>query len=303
LLMTLTASFILLISFPFIKKVIGKNIFPLKRVLLVLSLSVISLLTCLTINYSHEQGGGFRMSRSGHVFMMAHLVQTGILEEFLNKNCNKPEFKDCKMCLYKDSLGHSLDEFLWQGQALSKTGGWYESEKEYNFIITKMLSNFSFAVKNIYESFRFGLTELFLTKVGDGIVPLNAGTPPGTQINKHFPDELNAFLVSKQNTEPYLSKKLDTVNDYNTILLIISICVILYYFLYKKNKNKEYFLGVLIVFFVVLNAFVTAGLNAPCPRFQSRVAWLILLFCTIIIFNNRSEIFRRPKNIISNVNN
>jgi hypothetical protein len=302
LLMALVASFALLLLFLLTKKRIGGSIFSFKRVLLVLSLSVVSLFTCLTINYTHKDGGGFTTNRGGHVFLMAHFVQSGTLEEFLKENCGKPEFKDCKTCLYKDSLEHSLGEYLWKDRGtLVKTGGWYGTEKEHNFIIKSMFSDFKYIIKNIYESFRFGLTELFLTKVGDDIVSLDENTPPGTQINKYFHDELNTFLQSKQNTEPYLNKKLDTVNNYNTFLLIVSCCVILYYFLYKKNKNKEYFSGILIVFFVVLNAFATAGLNAPCPRFQLRVAWLILLFFAVIILNNKAYILKSYKNLISNI--
>ncbi len=302
LLMALIASIVLFVSLLLVKKITGRFFLPFKRILLVSTLSIISLITCLTINYLHEGGREFRLSRGGHVFIIAHLVQTGTLEEFLKENCDKPEFKDCKTCLYKDSLEYSLEEYLWSERGtLDKTGGWYRTEREHNFIISKMFSDFNFVIKNIYESFRFGVTELFSTKVGDGINPLNRNTPPGEQINKYFPDELNAFLVSKQNMEPYLNKKLDTVNDYNSVLLIISACIILYYFLYKKNKNKEYFLGLLIVCFVVLNAFATAGLNAPCPRFQSRVSWLILLFVAVIILNNKTNILKRYKKLISNI--
>ncbi|HTA60832.1 MAG TPA: hypothetical protein VK835_00180 [Bacteroidia bacterium] len=304
LLMALVASFTFLVAYFLFKKKIKNHIFYLKRILIVSLLAVVSLFTCLLINYTFKEGGGFRVSRGGHVFLMAHFIQTGTMEEFLKENCDKPEFKGCKTCLYKDSLEHSLDQFLWTWNGtLDKTGGWAGTEQEYNFIIGKMFSDVNFIIKNIYESFRFGLTQLFSTKVGDGISPMDKNSPPAVEINNYFHDELNTFLLSKQNTEPYLNKKLETINDYDTVLLIISGCGILYYVFYKKNKNKEYFLGILIIFFTLLNAFLTAGLNAPCPRFQARIAWLIPLFFAIIVFNNRTYILKVCKNLMLNPNN
>ncbi len=302
LLMAMTASGALLFFLLVFKKRKITLLFSLKRVLLVSLLAIVSLFTVLTINYTHKDGGGFKLSRGTHVFLMAHFIETGIMEEFLKENCDKPEFKDCKTCLYKDSLEHSLDQYLWWWNGtLYKTGGWEGTEKEHKFILKSMFSDLNFTVKNIYGSFRFGLTELCLTKVGDGIGPLGKDTPPWIEINKYYHDELNAFLSAKQSTAPFLDRKLDRVNDYNTFLLITSICSMLYYFIYKKNKNKEYFYGLLIIIFVIINAFLTAGLNAPCPRFQSRVVWIIPLFFMILLINNRMHILNYCKRIIANV--
>ena len=271
-----------------------------KRVVLILMLSIGSLFTVLTINYTHKNGGGFKLSRGSHVFLIAHFIEMGTMEEFLKENCNKPEFKDCKTCLYKDSLEHSLDEYLWSWNGtLTKTGGWENTEKEHNFILKKMFSDYNFAIKNIYGSIRFGLTELCQITIGDGIGPLNKTTPPGIEIKKYYPSELNSFMLSKANTEPYLVTKFDTANYFNTLLVTISVCTILYYFLYKKNRSKEYFPGVLLISFVILNAFLTAGLNAPNPRFQSRVIWLIPLFLFIIVLNNQTYILKHCKKVIS----
>lgn len=304
LLIAITSSIILLLCIILFKTKIQEFNFYFKRVLLVCSFTIVSFFACLLINYTHPEGGGFRLSKGSHVFLMAHFVQAGTMEEFLKENCNKPEFKDCKICLCKDSLETSLDEFLWTWDGtLQKTGGWQGSEQEYNFVIKKMFSDINFIVKNIYLSVRFGITQLFSCKVGDGIVVLDKNTPPAIEINKYFHDELNSFLHSKQNSEPYLDKNLETINNYDTILLVFSAFGILYYLFYYKSRNKEFFLGILIVFFLCLNAFFTAGLNAPCPRFQSRVAWLIPLFFFIIIYNHRTYIFKIYKTVILNFNN
>lgn len=295
LLMAIIASSLLLITLFFYRKIRGVLLYS-KKVLIISLLSIVSLFAVLMINYTHENGGGFKLSRGSHVFLMAHFIEMGTMEEFLKENCDKPEFKDCKTCLYKDSLEHSLDEYLWSWNGtLAKTGGWDGSEKEHNFILKKMFSDINFLVKNIYGSIRFGLTELCLITIGDGIYPLDKTTPPGIEIKNYYPDELNTFMRSKANTEPYLVTKFDTVNYLNILLLIISGCVILYYFLYKKNRNREYFLGLLLISFVVLNALITAGLNAPCPRFQSRVVWLIPLFLFVIVLNNKTYILKYCK--------
>jgi len=68
LLMAFVASVILLVSYLLFKNKIKLRVLSLKRVLIVLLFTVISLFICLTINYTYKEGGGFRLSKGGACF-------------------------------------------------------------------------------------------------------------------------------------------------------------------------------------------------------------------------------------------
>jgi len=43
---------------------------------------------------------------------------------------------------------------------------------------------------------------------------------------------------------------------------------------------------------ILINSFVTAGLNSPCERFQARVVWLLPLAIIIILIENYELIIK-----------
>jgi hypothetical protein len=287
-LMAIGASALLLLFAMWFRRKKRAFIFPFKRILIVSALSLFSYLSVLVINKTHKDGGGFTFSKGSHVFLMAHFVETGVLEKFLKANCDKPDFKDCKTCLYKDSLEHTLNEYLWWWNGtLYKTGGWDGTEKEHAFIMKKMFSDFGFATRNIYDSFIFGMKELFMTQVGFDIGQMGKDTPPYIEIVKYYPAELNTFQSAKQNVGEGLESKLKKINGINTLLILLSACGVIWYFFFEKKRGAEYFYGILFTLFIFMNAFLTAGINAPCPRFQARIMWLIPLFFSVVVLNHK----------------
>ena len=225
---------------------------------------------------------------------MAHLVDAGILEKFLNENCNSKEYKDYKLCNYKDSLPKDLATFLWESNGVfSKTGGWLDSKDEYNKIIHKMLKNPKYLTLNIYKSFTYGCDQLFKNEIGQGLSAYNQGSAPYGQIHWRFHDELNNYLNSRQNLWNGVNLDLKTLNSFNLVLNIVSVfCILIIFFtpLWRQiNKMTLKFL-IFSLIAIIVNAFVTAGLNSPCERYQARVVWLLPLALLIIIITNIQEI-------------
>lgn len=141
------------------------------------------------INYLIEKK--FIYSKGSHVFLISHLADTGILEKFLRENCSKEEFKDCKLCHYKDSLARDLASFIWAGKVFENTGGWLNSKNEYNKIIKATLKSPKYLFMNIYKSFTYGLVQLTKNEIGQGLSAYNQGSAPYGQISWRFHDELN----------------------------------------------------------------------------------------------------------------
>lgn len=276
----------------------GKAIFKqqlkdlgIKRILYVGGIVCSGWLILPTINYVVEKQ--FILSKASHVFLMAHLNDTGILEKFLNENCSKPEFKECKLCHYKDSLPVDLASFIWSGKILENTGGWIESKEEYNKIVTETLKQPDYLFLNIYRSLSYGLIQLTKNEIGQGLSPYNEGSPPYGQIHWRFRNELNTYLNSRQNKWDGANLKFDTLNTIHSAL--IACCLFFLVFLLTSSVLRRIEPGTLLFLLFVLiaiavNSFITAGLNSPCERFQARVIWLLPFALMLLCIKNAGVI-------------
>jgi hypothetical protein len=270
-----------------------KNFFPIQylkkgRITLVLSLIISAWLIVPSINYMIERN--FAISKGSHAFLMAHLADTGVLEKFLKENCEDDDYKECKLCHFKDSLPHDLATFLWESNGVfSKTGGWNNSEVEYNKIINGTLKKPKYLILNVYKSFSYGCIQLFRNEIGQGLSAYNEGSAPYGQVHWKFYNELNNYLNSKQNIWNGATLDLKTLNIFNLLINILSILCLAYIFftpLLKQINNLSLYLLIFSITSIIINAFITAGLNAPCERFQARIVWLLPFALLIIIITN-----------------
>jgi hypothetical protein len=257
-----------------------------------------------SINYLIEKK--FILSKGTHVFLMSHLTDTRILKQFLDENCNKTEFKECKLCLYKDSLPVDLASFIWSSGILEKTGGWENSREEYNKIIKATLTTPKYLLLNIYRSFTYGLIQLTQNKIGEGLTAYNDWSPPYSLIKEKFNNELNNYLNSKQNKWNGVNLKFDLLNTFHTILILISISIVLTLMtssIIKNFDNTSVLFVIFIIISIIVNSFFTAGLNNPYARYQARVVWLLPFSTIILIIKNYrviiSSIFELIKTYIA----
>ena len=192
---------------------------PIKKIISVTIIVFFSWLILPGINYVVEKK--FILSKGSHVFLMAHLNDTGILEKFLKENCSNNEFEDCKLCEYKDSLPNNLGSFIWSSNIIENTGGWINSKDEYNKIITATLKSPKYLFLNICKSLNYGLIQLTKNEIGQGLSAYNHGSPPYGQIHWRFNDELNNYLNSRQNKWNGVNLKKDTLNTIHLLILIL----------------------------------------------------------------------------------
>ncbi len=263
----------------------------------ILMISIIILLSWIilpSINYTIERK--FILSKGSHVFLMAHLNDAGILSQFLDENCAKSEFKDCRLCQYKDSLPKDLASFIWAGKILENTGGWEGSKDEYERIIKETLKRPRYLAENIYVSFYYGLIQLTRNEIGQGLSSYAKGSPPYDQISWRFHRELNSYLMSRQNIWNGAGLNLKYLNLTQLFLLICSFFFLIYIFstpvIRKLEKNSATFL-IFIILAITINSFITAGLNSPCERFQARVIWMLPFALIILIYKNFGLFIKR----------
>lgn len=267
-------------------KYVKENLFHIsfKKLFFIATIIVSAWILLPCINLICEKK--FILSKGSHVFLMAHLDDTGILKKFLDDKCNTPDFKECRLCMYKDSLPGELSEFMWSGKIVEKTGGWLGSEKEYNRIIRGTLIHPRYLFLNIYKSFTYGCIQLANNDIGQGLTAYTEDSPPYGQIKWHFRDELNNYLNSRQNKWNGATLNFTTLNIFHRILLIISLLFIIAIFTTPIRETIQPELITFIIIFllaIIINAFVTGGLNAPCERYQARIVWLLPLALFILM--------------------
>lgn len=274
--------------------------FSLKRILFIGSLVLSSWLILPGINYLVEKE--FTLSKGSHVFLMGHLIDTGILSEFLKDNCSKPEFEDCKLCEYKDDLPVDAASFIWAGDILEKTGGWENSTSEYTKIITANLTQPKYLFANLYKSFSYGFIQLTDIEIGHGLTAYNDGSAPYGQIHWRFRNELNNYLNSRQNKWNGSNLSLDVLNYFHLFVILFSLFLVIIIFtssIHLKLESTTIVFLVFVIISIIINSFITAGLNSPYGRLQTRVVWLLPLSIIIVFIKNYKIIAKTIYNKLS----
>ncbi len=267
---------------------IKKNKTVLKRSIVLLCLSVMSWLLMCTVNAVN--GYDFTYSRGSHVFMMGKFVEMGLLNTYLDENCGK---KNLKLCNYKDHMPDYSWDFIWDSESpLYKTGGWDSNKVAYNTIIHDVFTTPRYMKLFARNSATATIRQLVQVQAPDRTSPMGKWSSPWQRIGTYFGDELNEFCTCKQ----YGDGLSGTSSNYIYYLFfILSSCWILFH--YRVLSREILFIYSTILFFLLLNAFVTATFSTVLSRYQNRVFWLLPATNGILIIKYYWHRFQQAENI------
>jgi hypothetical protein len=288
---------VLIIQTPLIRKRFFLKLeFQKKKLFTFIFLVFFSWLLLPTLNTYF--GGGFKLSRGGHVFLVAHLNEKEILKQILDKHCDSGKLEGCSLCEEKDDLPKDINGFIWSGDFLERQGGWDGSKEQFDKIISISLKEPKFLISNIYYSAIYGFLQLPQIETGEGLTSYGEHSAPFGQVGWRFPHELNSYLNSKQNKYNGKNLNFETINIFHISLVLISL-LFLFFITIKSISFKIPKQQMLMVYFVIisiaLNSFVTAGLSAPYSRYQSRVIWLVPFIALILFWAHRKNFFPSKK--------
>jgi hypothetical protein len=246
------------------------------RIIYIWSLIVLTYLSVSLVHYGF--GGGFKISRGNHVFLMSRLIDMEIVNDYLQEECGE---KNYRLCEYKDEL---IWEFLWdyENSPLYKTGGWEENREEYRaiikdiFLTPKYLK--TFLVKSVESSFQ----QFFNYETGDTPV-LGIDSPPFYPITSYMKGQEKEYISSRQ-----CNGRLDYafLNNYQHYLFAASLLLTLLLLFTRIPLETKLLLGYILIA-LYLNALACGALSGVSPRYQSRVIFLLPL-PILIAFTNRS---------------
>jgi len=235
--------------------------------------------------YHYADGKGFKATNSRHVILMARLMETGILDDFLEKNCEDGRYA---LCQYKDHFPDRVSSFVWDKDSpFSKTGGWVMSEEEYKEILHEVFTDPSYLFMFAYKGMMSTFVQLATFKVD--IIHLKPGVGPDYWINREFKHEEKAYKTCRQ---AYTSPTLTTLNMFYYVLCGISLMLIIVYLL-KTNKSKDidlYILIIVVLLGILFNAAINGTFSNVVVRYQARINWLLVFAGLVLIVKYISRI-------------
>lgn len=222
------------------------------------------------------------LSPTGHIFFFARLADTGFMEEFLNEKCDRKSYEICK---YKTNFPTSYETFLWDFSGpFYKTGGWdITKHDEYKRIIRDVLTTPKYLAWFLFDCSKHFVKQIVNFRTGDGLASYyDKESSQYKTVCEYFDrNEIrDNYLLSKQ-IQGDLNFK--SVNLVNYLLLGVSVLIITWALIKKRQESKMRFFSMVIIGGVLVNAAATSGMSSVFDRFQSRVVWLIP-FLALIYF-------------------
>lgn len=211
-------------------------------------------------------------AKSKHVFFMGAMAEHGILQEFLNDNCESNAFEICK---YRDEIPKRAFQFVWdENSPVYKMGSWQGVEDEFNEIIFETLTTPKYIFLHIKASILATADQLVTFKINDSNGVFLEGTLPYDRMVRYIPGDLEMYRASKQ-----MRNELGFTNGLNvifSIIVVLSLIVILF-FLIKGGVFTGKFASVLFIFSlgIILNAWISGTFANAINRLGCKMVWLI----------------------------
>jgi hypothetical protein len=248
----------------------------LRRLLIGLAISVLAWLT--TMSYHAALGYGFTASRSAPLFLMGKMCENGMLREYLKDACPTENYR---ICQYRDELPSAGWEFIWSDHGpVSKLGGMEGNADEYKRIVKGSLRRPKFLGMHVLKAVEGTVMQLGQLDAGVYFPALREDSSPYGKVRDYYGHELPEYLNSRQNRAELHLDPLDWI--YAGFLLLSSVAALMIIRPGEDNRalRTAY---VLLLIFIVCNAFATASFANVLGRLNSRLVWTISLFNLFLI--------------------
>mgnify|MGYP006871975092 CR=1 FL=1 len=224
----------------------------------------------------------------GSVFMVARLATDGPGAKVLQREC--PE-KNWHLCQWLDRLPTDSDAFMWNGDGpvWSHPQGATGLAPEASEIVLLTLKNYP--VETLQSALFNTTQQLWMIGLGDTLRPdwLDVSVVKG--LGEFFPPrELEQYLASRQAAKT-LEQIGTTLNPlYRSILLIcLVLTIILSLRSWRQQNRKIFYLGMMILVSLLINAVACGALSKPHYRYQTRIVWLLLLVPALVLAGSTTQ--------------
>lgn len=208
--------------------------------------------------------GEFHYSKGGHHFLMARMLQWGVMQRYLEDGCPRITSPFCE---YRELLSTQVGgNYLWDTRSPLKALGGRSAGR--NATQTAILgAAAAFPGMTVARAGADALRQLARVRTGEGTYPYAPSMTVVEQIGKRFPSEVSSFSASAQQRGT-LAPVSRAVSRMHLGAMVIALGILL-----GSAKTRNFRLAVTLGLMVV-NAVVCGVLSKPDDRYGSRVAWI-----------------------------
>lgn len=211
-------------------------------------------------------------------FLMARVIADGPGDWYLEHHCGHVKLT---ICDYVDELPMDTDDFLWAPEGIwqraSEQTRAQLREEEMPFVLATLCAypreQLSKSASNFWHQLM--TFDLSIFHPDDWVLQ---------EFDRVLPAERSSYLQSRQARDTLPYKVFTLIQDCTFIVSLVLIGVFTPR-MWNRRSPQLAGLGLVIVFVVVANAFVTGILSMVENRFQSRVIWLLPLLAGILALN------------------
>ncbi len=274
-----------------------------KRLFAIFGLTLVSLVLISSVN--HYYGVGFKISRTNNIILATRLIESGLVNKYLKKNCNTEgfdtEYKG--LCNYIDQFEKwpAAGNYLYDRTSPIYDGDcieigwkqcWLRKNREYGLLIKDILSD---------GELLLDYTKMVIEGTAKQLITFTQGSLSaqdfGPTIKKYYSRDFNEFRVSLQNRTTLL---FDQAIYLESRLVIFSLFILIFFIIkkWKIMSFEERILITLVIASLIGNALITSTLSNVIPRYQGRLIFLLPLtvLCILIkYFIDHYSIEKRDK--------
>ena len=223
--------------------------------------------------------------KTGDQFYAAHLAETGILQAYLDKNCDRVELK---MCARKDSIPVSAEHFMWHPAGVAAMyPGRMEAQREYDVVISGVLHDPELRWRLVQSTLAMWWSQLQHNAPGEGLSAFGPGTNVHTKMESYLPAELSDMERSRQSSDAMFDRSLHRLAHLASICLMACLVLALpLAFFAKQRMTDGALLLVVVAGYVLLSALVNSGFVLVANRFGAKTVWLTPIAVVLILYGS-----------------
>lgn len=238
----------------------------------------------------------YQISRASNVFLMGRLIETGVVQDYLNEYC---QHEDYVLCERKNELPNKAYKFLWRDnsplydkecRAVNWTYCWESKNDAFGVLLFDILKTPAYRNRVLKRCVQDFFIQIFDVNLGI-LDPQRENTPTYDWVKSKYPNDFTAYENSKQYASTLHFK---TENRILSITLILSIFLLITAAVFKRKldfiPNKPTLISFyFLILGILVNALIVVSFSAVLDRYQSRVIWLIPLIALmfILLYKNK----------------
>ena len=239
-----------------------------------LSALLLSLVLMVAANYSFTRT--IFVSRAGSVFLLARLMQDGIVQRLLADTCPPPGSSAkpaYSLCPYGAGLPHNANAWIWgEHSSFHALGGFKRRDDEYGRIARDSLARYP--GMHLKAALTDSAQQFVAFKTGDGIEPQRAILVPG--FSHILPRQLPAYLAARQQNQAIPFKDINLVHVPVAVIALLGLILLLHHAAVRLRWG-EAVLPATVLLALLGNAIICGTFSNPHDRYQSRLMWMPVL--------------------------